>query len=101
MHHSAHAEGKFTNRKISIKYVRLFRPEALFQEMQLDTFFLPNTQATQRRGRELQREGLISGKSTPLRRVLVSVDVTSRTIDARMLSAVQLGVRGLPVRTVQ
>jgi hypothetical protein len=77
-------EGEFPNRKISLKHVRLSRPEAPFQEMQLDTFFLPNTQASQRRGRELQREGLMSGESATLRRVLVSVDVTSRVLDAKM-----------------
>jgi hypothetical protein len=69
--------------------------------MQLDTFFLPNTQAAERRGRELQRDGVMSGESASLRRVLVSVDITSRTLDARMLSALQLGPRGLPVRTAQ
>jgi hypothetical protein len=92
-------EGEFPNRKISLKHVRLSQPEEPFQEMQLDTFFLPNTQAIQRRAGELQREGVISGASAPLRRVLVAVDITSRTIDAKMLTAVQLGERGLPVRT--
>jgi hypothetical protein len=86
-------EGEFPNRKISLKHVRLSRPQDPFQEMQLDTFFLPNTQATQK------RDGVMSGMSVPLRRVLVAVDVTSRTLDAKMLSAVQLGVRGLPIRT--
>jgi hypothetical protein len=43
-------DGEFPNRKISLKHVRLSRPEEPFQEMQLDTFFLPNAQAAQRRG---------------------------------------------------
>jgi hypothetical protein len=60
----------------------------------------------QHSGNTAVREGstmrrLMSEESTLLRRVLVSVDVTSRTIDAKMLSAVQLGVRGLPARTAQ
>jgi hypothetical protein len=91
--------GEFPNRKISLKHVRLSRPEEPFQEMQLDTFFLPNTQATQRRAGELHRDGVISGASNPLRRVLVAVDTTSPTIDAKMLTGVQLGERGLPVCT--
>jgi hypothetical protein len=94
-------EGEFPNRKISLKHVRLSRPEAPFQEMQLDTFFLPNTQAIQRRAGELQREGLMSGESAAHRRVLVSVDVTSRVLDAKMLSSASFGERGLPIRTAQ
>jgi hypothetical protein len=60
-------EGEFLNRKISFKHVRLSQPEVPFQEMQLGTLFLPNTQVLMRRGRELQREGLRSGESVPLR----------------------------------
>jgi hypothetical protein len=79
----------------------LQRPEEPFREMQLDTFFLPNTSAAQGRARELQREGVSSGASSALRRVLVAVDVTSRTLDARMLSAQELSPRGFPVRTAK
>jgi hypothetical protein len=68
--------------------------------MQLDTFFLPNTQAAQGRSRELLREGLASGASAAHRRVLVAANVTSRILDTRMLSA-QLTSRGLLVRTAK
>jgi hypothetical protein len=66
-------KGEFPKRKISLKSVRLDRPKEPFHEMQLDTFFLPNTSAAQGRARQLQREGLVSGASSALRRVLVAV----------------------------
>jgi hypothetical protein len=69
--------------------------------MQLDTFFLPNTSADQGGAHELQREGLASGASSSHRGVLVAVDVTRRTLDARMLSAQELTPRGLPIRTAK